>query len=105
MTPWRAGLAVAGLGLGACTRPAPRPHVVEIRGFAFAPATLELPAGDTVVWINHDVVPHTATREGGEWDSGSLGAEQVWRLVVTGKDSQPYYCAFHPTMRGVLMVR
>lgn len=105
MRLWRAGLAVAGLG-AACTRAAPRSHVVEIRGFAFLPATLQVPAGDTVMWINHDVVPHTATREGGGWDSGSLGGEQVWRWVVTGRDSQSYYyCAFHPTMRGALVIR
>lgn len=78
---------------------------MEIRGFAYLPATLEVAAGDRVVWANRDVVPHTATRDGGGWDSGSLEAERAWRLIATPEGSQSYYCAFHPTMRGVLVVR
>jgi plastocyanin len=50
-------------------------------------------------------VPHTATQDGQGWDSGSIGAEQAWRLVATSGGSQPYYCTFHPSMRGVLVVR
>lgn len=99
-------LATAVLGLAAaCGRPAPRSHTAEIRGFAYLPATLQVAAGDTVVWINRDVVPHTATQDGQGWDSGSIGAEQAWRLVATSGGSQPYYCTFHPSMRGVLVVR
>ena len=101
-----AALAAVALALAAaCGRPAPRSHTVEIRGFAFLPATLEVAAGDTVLWINRDVVPHTATRDGRGWDSGSLGPEQAWQLVVASRESQPYYCAFHPSMRGMLVVR
>ena len=100
-------LAAAGaLALvAACGRPAPRSHTVEIRGFAYLPPTLEVTAGDTVVWINRDVVPHTATRDGGGWDSGSIDAGRTWRLVAASGASQPYYCAFHPNMRGRLAVR
>lgn len=98
--------AAAALGLAAaCGLPAPRSHTVEIRGFAYLPATLKVAAGDTVVWINRDVVPHTATRDGQGWDSGSIEAERTWRLVAASGASQPYYCAFHPNMRGVLAVR
>lgn len=99
-------LATAALGLAAaCGRPAPRSHTVEIRGFAYLPAALQIAEGDTVVWINRDVVPHTATRDDQGWDSGSIGTEQAWRLVAASGGSQPYYCAFHPSMRGVLAVR
>jgi plastocyanin len=101
-----AALTTVALGLAAtCARPAPRSHIVEIRGFAYLPATLEVVAGDTVVWINRDVVPHTATRDGRGWDSGSLPAEQAWRLVVGSRGIQGYYCTFHPVMRGDLVVR
>ncbi len=101
-----AALAAVALVLAAgCGRPAPRSHTVEIRGFAYLPATVEVAAGDTVLWINRDVVPHTATRDGRGWDSGSLGAEQAWRLVVASRGTQPYSCTFHPSMRGTLVVR
>jgi plastocyanin len=101
-----AGLGAVTLGLAAaCAGPAPRSHTVEIRGFAYLPATLEVAAGDTVVWINRDALPHTATRDGRLWDSGSINAEQSWRLVAASPGSQPYYCTFHPVMRGELVVR
>jgi plastocyanin len=108
-TSWRgiaAALAVGPPALTvACARPAPRSHIVDIRGFAYLPATIQVAAGDTVIWINRDVVPHTATRDGRRWDSGTINAEQAWRLVATSPGSQPYYCAFHPAMRGELVVR
>jgi plastocyanin len=101
-----ATLAAAALGLAvACAPPPPRTHAVEIRGFAYLPARLEVAVGDTVMWVNRDVVPHTVTRDGGRWDSGSVEGERAWRLIVTPPGSQSYYCAFHPTMRGVLVVR
>jgi plastocyanin len=101
-----AALAPVSLILAAaCARPAARSHTVEIRGFAYLPATLQVAVGDTVVWVNRDAVPHTATRDGRGWDSGSINAEQAWRFIVPASGSQPYYCAFHPTMRGELVVR
>jgi plastocyanin len=101
-----AALAAVALALAAgCAGPAPRSHTVEIRGFAYVPAALEVTVGDTVVWINRDVVPHTATRDGRSWDSGSLKTEQSWRLVAALRGSQPYYCTFHPNMRGAIAVR
>jgi plastocyanin len=101
-----AALAPGFLILGAaCARPAARSHTVEIRGFAYLPATLQVAVGDTVVWINRDAVPHTATRDGRSWDSGTINAEQKWRLIAASPGSQPYYCTFHPVMRGELVVR
>ena len=48
-------------GIAGCSRSTPETHEVPIRGFAFEPATLVVVQGDTVVWSNHDIVPHTAT--------------------------------------------
>jgi plastocyanin len=105
-SPWVAAFAAITLALPvACARPAPRLHTVEISGFAYLPATLEVTAGDTVVWINRDAVPHTATREGRGWDSGSINAEQEWRWIAGPTGTQPYFCTFHPVMRGELVVR
>jgi plastocyanin len=94
-------LAVA-CGGEAGSGPVPRTHVVEMRGFAFAPAALTLLAGDTVVWRNADIVPHTAT-SGGDWDSGSVASGGEWRWVATAGEFA-YLCSFHPTMRGTLSV-
>ena len=62
-----AAAAIGVLALAGAARsprpadPVPQRHVVEIRGMAFHPEALEVRRGDTVVWINRDMVPHTAT--------------------------------------------
>jgi plastocyanin len=85
--------------------PAPRRHVVEIRGFEYRPAALRIAPGDTVVWVNRDVVPHTASATKGDWDSGSIPPEGSWRRVFTAEGPASYLCALHPTMKAELTVR
>lgn len=101
-------LVFAGAAASPHTRndvPAER-RVVEIRGMAFQPGTLEVRRGDTVVWINRDIVPHTATatRESG-WNTGSLLQGESGHHVARRKGEDPYFCELHPTMLGKLIVR
>jgi plastocyanin len=79
-------------------------HTIEIRNFAFAPARLQVAVGDTVVWINRDVVPHTVTDSLARWDSGELGAGDRWTWVASEAGRFRYLCAYHPSMRGTLEV-
>lgn len=76
----------------------PQRHVVQIRGMAFDPAVLEVQRGDTVVWINRDIVPHTATatRDSG-WNTGPLLQGESGRYVARRKGEDPYACTLHPT--------
>jgi plastocyanin len=86
--------------------PGPRKHVIEIRGMAFVPAKLTATRGDTVVWINRDIVPHTATASGTPgWDTGILGQAASGEVVVGKAGTVHYVCRLHPTMRGILVVR
>ena len=80
-------------------------HRVEMKTMGFAPAELTVAVGDTVVWANHDIVPHTATADGRQFDSGSVNAGSEWSLVVREAGRIPYTCVFHPTMKGVLVVK
>jgi plastocyanin len=77
-------------------------HVVEVRGFAYSPDTLRVAGGDTVVWVNRDVVSHTATSS--EWDSGPLGRDDSWELVTSASDTIGYLCSLHPAMAGTLII-
>ncbi len=78
---------------------------MEIRGFEFEPARLRVQTGDTIVWINRDLVPHTASSETARWDSGRIGRDGSWEWVVEGPPGEiPYDCTFHPTMRGMVVV-
>jgi len=40
-------------------------HVVEIRNLEFTPKELVVATGDTITWINYDLVPHTVTADDG----------------------------------------
>ncbi|HET8655443.1 MAG TPA: cupredoxin family copper-binding protein [Longimicrobiaceae bacterium] len=101
-----ARLLALTLLLVACS-PARKPRAVQVRieGFVYTPAAVTVAPGDTVVWTNHDLVPHTATARDGEFDSGSIASGATWRYVVRKTGTVAYYCRFHPTMEGTLTVR
>ena len=84
--------------------PAPRTHWIEIQDFAFVPERIEIRTGDIVVWTNRDFVPHTATADNDGWDTGLLKNEATGRLVATRPGMFAYHCAFHPHMKGVIVV-
>lgn len=97
--------ACAALVLAAgCGGGGPARHGAEIRAFRYHPDTLAAAPGDTVVWINRDVVPHTATAAGA-WDTGRIGAGADGRVVAGAPGTYAYVCAYHPTMKAVLVVR
>jgi plastocyanin len=105
--PARRWLAAAALALAAGCTPAPKPRAVavQITGFVFAPATANAAPGDTVVWTNRDLVPHSATALDGSWDSGAIAPGGTWRHVVADGDTAGYKCAFHPNMTGRIAPR
>jgi putative membrane protein len=85
-------------------RTARRTHTVTIAGMKFTPASLSVTKGDTVIWVNQDLVPHTATAANAAFDSGTIPAGGSWRHTVTEAGRLQYACAFHPTMTGALRV-
>lgn len=103
--------AIAGIALGvmaslACGSKthAPKEHAVAIRAMQFEPAVVEAHVGDTVVWTNEDIVPHTATAAG-TFDSRQLSSKEQWRYTVTKAGEVPYTCTFHPTMHGTIRAK
>ncbi|HEX6038662.1 cupredoxin domain-containing protein [Longimicrobium sp.] len=102
----RASLAALALAAAACGTgaSAPTAHRVEIRAFRYLPDTVTAAPGNTVVWTNADVVPHTA-RAAGAWDTGEIGAAGEGRIVAGAPGTYRYDCAYHPTMHAVLVVR
>jgi len=70
----------------------------------FNPAELTLQKGDTVVFLNSDLVVHDITQEPDKaWTSSNLSPGQSYKMVV--RESSNYYCSIHPTMRGKLVVQ
>ena len=98
----RAAAALPMVGVAA-TAQAQTTHTVAIRGFAFEPADLTINAGDTVIWVNEDDAPHTAT--GGGFDTGALNKGEQRGFRFTSSGSINYRCTIHPAMRATLTIR
>ena len=80
----------------------PRTHLVEINNFEFSPAHVQASVGDTIRWVNKDIVPHTATEVNERWHSGELNLQEEWSQVV--RQSADYYCEYHPSMKGKIEI-
>jgi plastocyanin len=76
---------------------------VAMKNMKFSPATIEIKKGDTVEWKNDDITPHTATSAA--FDSGPIASDADWRHTFTQAGSFPYYCTFHPEMKGTVVVK
>jgi plastocyanin len=81
---------------------APGGAAVSIVDFAFEPATLDVPAGTTVVWTNEGRAPHTVT--GDFADSGTLEPGQTFSHTFAESGEQSYACAIYPQMTGTIRV-
>jgi len=72
---------------------------------AYSPAEVTVAAGDTIVWVNRDIVPHTVTGEARQFDSGSVSPGAEWSLVTHDRSRTSYTCTFHPIMKGTIVVK
>ena len=102
----RAALLAISLAIfPAAALAAGKTHTVRIEGLKFNPERLEVAAGDTVIWTNQDVVPHTVTASRAKIESGEIAPGKSWRFVAKKKGEMPYICRIHPTMKATLVVK
>lgn len=80
-------------------------HVVQIRNLQFIPSELLVAPGDTVIWVNNDLIPHTVTADDRRWDSDRLNSDDQWELVVHEGMRETYFCRYHPSMTARLYIR
>lgn len=77
---------------------------VSIQNFAFSPATVHVKIGGSVTWTNKDATPHTATDNGGAFDSGSIGVDQTFKKTFSTAGTYTYHCTFHSMMANATVV-
>ncbi|MGB3454483.1 MAG: plastocyanin/azurin family copper-binding protein [Moheibacter sp.] len=81
----------------------PKTDTVVIYQMQFQPANLTVNKGDTVVWINKDLVAHNVTEDpAGSVKSDTLNTGDSFKLVPD--HSFNYICSIHPTMKAQLTV-
>ena len=76
---------------------------VVIDRAAFANVTETLTIGDTIEWVNKDIVDHTATAKNKAWDVLIPAGKKV-RLVLKKAGTIDFYCRYHPNMTGTLVI-
>lgn len=109
---WVVSVLVCGTALASCAKsgqaadgPQAKTHTVIMEGMVFRPNVITVAPGDTVLWINRDLVPHTATSSAAGFDSKIVAANNSWRHTFERTGDFDYICSLHPAMTGTLHVR
>ncbi|MFL5805846.1 MAG: DUF420 domain-containing protein, partial [Roseiflexaceae bacterium] len=78
--------------------------VVPMANFVFNPEDVVIPVGATVIWVNKDGAPHTATADDGKlFKSELLSNGQQFKRTFDQIGEFPYYCELHGSVGGVDM--
>jgi plastocyanin len=76
---------------------------IKMAQVAYAPAQVSAHVGDTIEWVNEDIVAHTATARNGAWDV-MIGPNAKASVVLKSAGTIEYYCRLHPNMVGSITV-
>ncbi len=78
---------------------------------SYSPEPIEIDSGQTVTWFNGDTISHTVTSgqdgdldEGNLFDSDAIIPNQSYSLTFESPGEFNYYCIYHPTMVGEVIV-
>jgi plastocyanin len=73
---------------------------VSMQFLAYAPAKIDVLAGDTVRWSNMSVRTHTVNAGDGAWASPRVVVDDSFSREFDTPGPVAYYCTLHPVMRG-----
>ena len=75
-----------------------------MQNLVIKPAVAQARVGDTVEWINDDMVDHTATARHGDFDV-FVPSKRSTAIVLMRAGTINYLSRFHPIMKGRLEIR
>jgi plastocyanin len=86
---------------------APAASDVVIDNYTFGPATLTVPRGTTVTWINKDDDPHTVVSDTDPrlFKSAALDTDEKFTFTFSDAGTFKYFCTIHPRMQGTVIVQ
>jgi len=80
--------------------------VADMGSGAFGAAPETVLVNQTVSWRNTRGITHTATANGGQFNTGNIGGGTTSvPIKMTALGSFPYSCLIHPSMTGTLVVK
>ena len=77
---------------------------ITIDKLVYSPVEVTAKIGDTIEWVNRDVLAHTATATAGDKWNIIIAPGKTGRLVVKSAGPADYFCQYHPNMRGRIIV-
>jgi plastocyanin len=83
----------------------PKTHTIVMEAMVFRPAALTVSSGDTIVWVNKDIVEHTATSAAAGFDSKMVQPGKSWKHTVRTRGHFAIVCTYHRAMTGTLRVK
>ena len=106
---WRRRLveyAAGGALLLLASQAAAAPHVytVVIDKLKFGQLPTGLHKGDSIVWVNRDLLRHSATATDHSFDIDLLPGK-TGKTLLKKSGAIAFVCRYHPGMRGVLQVK
>ena len=93
----------ASLLLSTPAAAAPQTHVIVMDKMKFGSVPANIRRGDTILWVNRDMVRHSATAANRSFEV-DLPPKTQKRMTVRASGEIPFMCKYHPGMRGVLKV-
>ncbi len=78
---------------------------VTISAFAFSPATVEVPIGSQVNWINQDKASHSIISDTDSFSSDTLKQGDSFNHTFNTAGTYKYHCGFHKYMTGTVVVK
>lgn len=78
---------------------------VTIKDLTFSPASVSVPVGGTVTWVNNDDRDHAVRSADGLLDSGNISPGARWSFTFKQSGTVTYGCPYHPRMRGSVAVK
>jgi plastocyanin len=72
---------------------------------AYNPNPITVARGGKVTWTNNDTITHTATSDGGAFDSGNMAPGASFSMTFPTAGTSTYHCTLHPGMIGTVNVQ
>ena len=83
---------------------ASKAYGVEIKDFAFSPATITVPVGAKITWVNKDEEPHTVVSTNDAFKSKALDTDEQFSFTFAKPGTYKYFCSVHPKMVATVIV-
>ena len=96
-------LSLAALIVGASVSAQTATFQILMENLEIVPAEVSAKVGDTVEWVNKDVLAHTATARNGDFDV-MMPPNKTTIYVLKKAGTVDYYCRFHPNMKARLKI-